>query len=106
MEPMAPNTPTPPGSEVTLIHYFDANLMHVMISRNPVTRCIHLANKTPLMWHSKKQTTTETATFGAEFIAARTYIEQIIDLRNSLRYLGVNVTKTSYMFRDNTKIND
>ena len=72
-----------------------------MISGKSVIGCIHLANKTPMMRYSKKQATTETATFGAEFIAARTCIEQIIDLRNSLRYLGVRVNRTSYMFGDN-----
>jgi hypothetical protein len=55
-------------------------------------------NKTPIEWHSKKQAIVETATYGSEFVAARICVEQIIDLRNTLRFLGVLVWETSYMF--------
>ena len=53
------------------------------------------------MWYSKKQATSETATYGSEFIACRTCCEQIIDLHNSFRYLGVPVYHKSYTFGDN-----
>jgi hypothetical protein len=100
------DAPKPLGKRVTLVHYFDANLMHDVLSGKAVTGCIHLANKTPIMWYSKKQATTETATYGAEFISGRTCIEQIIDLRNTFRYLGVPIHDTSYVFGDNeTMIN-
>ena len=53
------------------------------------------------MWYSKKQATSETATYGAEFVSGRTCIEQIIDLRTSLRYLGIPINDISYAFGDN-----
>ena len=53
------------------------------------------------MWYSKKQNTAETATYGAEFSASRTCLEHVIDLRHTLRYLGVNVGPVSYVFGDN-----
>ena len=43
----------------------------------------------------------ETVIHSSEFVAARTCVEQIIDLRNALRYLGVQVNKKSHMFGDN-----
>ena len=92
------DAPPPLGNRVTFTHYFDANLMHDLLSGKAVTGCVHLANKTPIMWHSKKQATSETATYGAEFIAGRTCIEQIIDLRNTFRYLGVPINEVSYVF--------
>ena len=95
------NAPRPLGKRVTLTHYFDANLMHDVLSGKSVTGCVHLANKTPIMWYSKKQATSETATFGAEFIAGRTCIEQVVDLRNTFRYLGIPINETSYIFGDN-----
>ncbi len=61
----------------------------------------HLANLTPMMWYSKKQATSETVIYGSEFLAARTCIEQIVDLQNSFQYLGVPVYETSYVFGDN-----
>src|SRR5574338_359057 len=39
-----------------------------------------------------------------EFVAARICVEQIIDLRNTLRYLGVPICKKSYMFGDNESV--
>jgi hypothetical protein len=100
------DAPIPLGKKVTLIHWFDANLMHDVLSGKAVTGCIHFANKTPIMWHSKKQATTETATYGAEFCAARTCIEQIVDLRNTFRYLGVPIHDISYVFGDNKSMID
>ena len=54
-----------------------------------------------MMWYSKKQATSETATYGAEFLAVRTCMEQIIDLRNLFRYLGVPICEHSYVWGDN-----
>ena len=63
-----------------------------------------MLNSTPIDWFSKKQATVETATYGSEFVAARTCVEQIIDLCNTLRYLGVPINPTSYMFGDNESV--
>jgi hypothetical protein len=52
-------------------------------------------------WYSKRQATVETANFGSEFTAARIAVDQIIDLRATLKYLGVPVREKSYMFGDN-----
>jgi hypothetical protein len=65
---------------VTLSHYFDANLYHDMVTGRSVTAILHFLNQTPMDWYSKKQATVKTATFGSEFIAARTTINQIVDL--------------------------
>ena len=80
--------------------------MHDVVSGKSVTGILHLVNKTPLDWYSKKQPTVETATYGSEFVAARTCIEQIIDLRTTLRYLGVPIRDKSYMFGDNKSVVD
>ena len=57
-------------------------------------------------WWTKLQSTVETATFGSEYVAARTCTEQITDLRLTLRYLGVPVNGPSYMFGDNKTVVD
>ena len=46
----------------------------------------------------------ETATYGSEFVAARIATEQIIDLRTTLRYLGIEVQEASYLFGDNQSV--
>ena len=98
--------PTPRGKHVTLSHIVDANLYHDIVTGRSVMGILHLANKTPIDWYSKKQGTVETATFGSEFAAARTCTEQIIDLRDTLRYMGVPIWEESYMFGDNKTVVD
>ena len=98
------NAPPPLGKPVVLTHYVDANLFHDMLTGRSVTGIIHLMNGTPIDWYTKKQATVETATYGSEFVAARTCVEQIIDIRTTLRYLGVPICKTSYMFGDNESV--
>ena len=92
------------GLPVVLTHYVDANLYHDMLTGRSVTGILHFLNQTPIDWFSKKQATAETATYGSEYVAARTCIEQIIALRNTLRYLGVPVIGPSYMFGDNDSV--
>ena len=95
------DTPKPLGYFVTFTHYVDANLMHDIVTGCSVTGVLHLINQTPIDWFSKKEATVELATYGSEFVAARTCVEQIIDLRNVLRYLGVPICNKSYVFGDN-----
>ena len=78
--------------------------MHDITTGCSVTACLHFVNGTPIDWYSKKQATVETATHGSEFVAARTCVEQVIDLRNTLRYLGVSMETKSYMFGDNESV--
>jgi hypothetical protein len=77
-----------------------------MVTGRSVTAILHFLNQTPMDWYSKKQATVETATFGSEFIAARTTIDQIVDLRTTLRYLGVPIREKSYVFGDNKTVMD
>ena len=100
------DAPKPLGKHVTLTHYVDANLMHDITTGQSVTGILHLINKTPIDWYSKKHAIVETATYGSEFVAARTCVEQIINLRTMLYYLGVPVRDKSYMFGDNKSVVD
>ncbi|KAL7570826.1 hypothetical protein ACA910_018896 [Epithemia clementina (nom. ined.)] len=96
--------PEPRGKPVVTTSYVDANLYHDVVTGKAVTAVLHLLNQTPVDWYSKKQGTVETATFGSEFSAARTATDQIVDLRNTLRYLGVPIKERSYLFGDNKSV--
>ena len=98
------DAPEPLGKPVILTHYVDANLYHDLLTGRSVTGILHFLNKTPIDWYSKKQQTVETATYGSEFVAARICTEQIIDLHNTLHYLGVPVHNKSYLFGDNQSV--
>ena len=103
-EDIPKDAPKPLGKFVMLTHYVDANLMHCLLTGRSVTGILHLMNKTPVEWYSKKQSTVETATYGSEFVAARTCIEQAINFRLTLCYLGVPLREKSYMFGDNDSV--
>ena len=98
--------PEPLGRFVTTVHYVDANLYHCMLTGRSVMGILHFVNQMPIDWYSKKQATVETATYGSEFVAARTCVDQVVDLRLTLRYLGVPVRERSYMFGDNKSVVD
>ena len=103
---MLPNdAPKPLGKPVVMTTYVDANLYHDLVNGRSVTGILHLFNQTVVDWYSRKQATVETATYGSEFVApARTAMEQIIDLRLQLRYLGVSVKGSTMMFGDNESV--
>ncbi len=96
----------PLGNFVTLTHYFDVNLMHDLLTRCSITGILHLANKTPNNWFSKKQATIKTATYGSEFVAACTCVKQVINLCDTFCYLSIPVHDKGYMFGDNKSMID
>ena len=98
--------PEPLGNSLVHTVYVDANLMHDITTGHSCTGVLHLLNQTPIEWYSKKQPTVETATYGSEFLAARTATEQTIDMRTTLRYLGVPISGPTLMFGDNKTVVD
>ena len=79
----------------------DASSNHCLATGKSLTGCFHFVNKTPVDWYSKKQSTVEIATYGSEFVAAKTATEQIVDIRQTLRYLGAPIGVKSFLFGDN-----
>jgi hypothetical protein len=100
------DAPEPLGKKVKCTSYVDANLYHDMLTGKSVTGVLHFFNQTPIDWYSKKQSTVETATYGSEFVAAKTATEQIIANRVALRYLGIPVEGPSMLFGDNRSVVD
>ena len=96
--------PKPLGKHVQTTHYVDANLHHDLATGKAVTAALHFLNQTPIDAYTKRQSTVKTATYGSEFVAARTAVDQIIDICTTLRYLGVPIRDKSYMFGDNKSV--
>ena len=78
--------PKPLGKHVQTTHYVDANLHHDLATGKAVTAVLHFLNQTPIDAYTNRQSTVETATYGSEFVAARTAVDQIIDIRTTLRW--------------------
>ena len=103
-EEIPKDIPKPLGKNVITTTFLDFNLLHDMVTGKSVTAVLHFVNTTPTDWFSKRQDTVETATYGSEFVPAKTATEQIMDLRNTLRYLGVPIMNKEYMFGDNKPV--
>lgn len=103
-EELPKDAPKPLGKRVVHTCYVDANLQHDLTTGRSVTGVLHFFNQTPIEWFSKKQATVETATYGSEFIAAKTAVQQSMGLRAFLRYLGVEVHGPTHMFGDNGSV--
>ena len=104
LEEIPKDTPEPLGKSVRTTTFLDANFLHDLITGRSVTAVLHFFNLTPGDWYSKRQATVENATYGSEFVAAKTATEQIVDLRQTLRYLGVPIKSKAYMFGDNKSL--
>ena len=76
----------------------------MILQLEKLTAALHFLNQTPIDANTKRQSTVETATYGSEFLAARTAVDQIIDIRTTLQYLGVPIRDKSYMFGDNRSV--
>ena len=99
LEEITKDAPEPLGKSVTTTTFLDASLLHDLITGRSVTTVLHFFNLTPGNWYSKRQ-----ATYGLEFVAAKTATEQIIDIRQTLRYLGIPIKSKAYMFGDNKSV--
>ena len=98
------DAPIPLGKPVIHSQHQDANLMHDIVTGRAVAATLHWLNKTPIDWYSKKQNTVETSTYGSEFNTARIGAEQTMELRITLRYLGVPIKGPTRVFGDNESV--
>ena len=103
-EEIPQDAPEPKGKPVVFTTYVDANLYHDQVTGRAVTGVLHYINKTPFEWYCKKQATVEAATYGSEFVAAKIAVQQSVAARLTLRYLGVPVKGSTYMFGDNGSV--
>jgi hypothetical protein len=78
--------------KVCIMTYKDANLMHDLVTGQSMTGIIHLLNQTQIHWYSRKQASVETVMYGSEFVAAKIAMEQIMDLRYTIRMLKYRLT--------------
>lgn len=105
-EEIPADSPEPRGKMVITTTFKDANLLFDYVKGRSVTGVIHLLNKTPIDWFCKRQITVETSTYGSDFTAVKVAIEQIMEIRYSLRMLGVPLNGPSILFGDNKSVVD
>jgi hypothetical protein len=82
----------------------DSDHGHNNVTRRSVSGIILVVGRTPVAAFSKRQGAVQSSTYGAEFIAARTTVEEMLSLRFLLRSFGVPVTRASRIFGDNMSV--
>ena len=75
------DAPDPMGNIVRMTVYVDADHAYDQATRRSVTGILILLNNTPICWVSKRQKTVKTSTYGSEMVAARIYVELVLDIR-------------------------
>jgi hypothetical protein len=84
--------------------FVDANHAGNMTNRRSQTGILIFMNRAPIIWHSKRQNTVETSTFGSEITAMKNAIELIKALRYKLRMFGVPIEGPTNIFCDNEAV--
>ena len=95
------DAPKPLGKRIVLTHYFNASLMHDILFGKAVIGVCTFYNEISVNWYCKQQSTSETATYGAELFSRRKCCENIIDHQAYLQYLGTPVGGIDYVWEDN-----
>ena len=98
------DAPEAPGMPMFLTHYVDAKLYHDVLTGNIVTCILYLINQTPILWEYKKQPIAETAKYSSKFVAARICVEKDIDMKTTLKDIGVPIIGPNQIFCDNASV--
>ena len=103
-EELPPDMPNQYGNPARITCYVDADHAHCKQTRRSITGVVLFVNNMPVRWISKRQKTVETSTYGSELVAARIATDLIIEMRYTLRMLGVPVEKESLLIGDNMSV--
>ena len=98
-EEAIPGDMPPPRGELVLTHCFvDSDHAGNTVTRRSQTGLLLFVNRALIVWYSKCQNAVETSTFGSEFIAMKTVVEQIEALRYKLCMFGVPLEGPTSIF--------
>jgi len=100
-EELPPNMTEARGVGMTMRAFVDSEHAGDITMRRSRTGFNIFLNSAPIYWFSKKQTSVETSSFGAEFVAMKICCECIRGLRYKLRMMGISIGAPAFVFGDN-----
>ena len=103
-EPIPLYMPRPRGKSVLTHCFVESNHAGDKTTRISTTGIIVFCNRSPIIWHSKRQNGVETSKFGSEFTAMKNSIELIAALRYKMRMFGVPIDGSTGIFCDNEAV--
>ena len=98
------NCPQPRGQGFIMSAMVDADHAADSVSRRSRTGFLVYLNSSLVYWHSKKQTSIESSSFGSEFCAMKNLCEYLRGLRYKLRMMGIPVEAPVYISGDNQSV--
>ena len=103
-EEIDPQFPKPLVEEFDISIFVDADHAHDKTTGRSITGIIVFVGSTPVFSSSKRQSSVQTSTHGAEFVALKSAVEVAVDLRYRLRSLGVKVSESTKIYVDNMSV--
>ena len=103
-EMLPPDMPEPLGEPVQITAFVDSDHAGDKVTRRSRTGVLVFANMSPIVWHSKKQGSIETSSFGSEFAAMKVGFEIVEGLRYKLRMMGVPLDGPAHIKADNMSV--
>jgi hypothetical protein len=103
-EELPRNAPEPRGLGFTIRAKVDADHASDTVTRRSRTGYIVYLNCALVTWHSKKQASVESSSFGSEFIAMKQCCEYLRGLRYKLRMMGIPVEGCCFIHADNQSV--
>ena len=96
--------PEPLGDPVNITCFVDADHAGNKVTRRSHTGILIYINSAPIIWHSKRQNTVESSTFGSEIVAMRQATDMIEALLYKLRMFGVPIDQEVRVLCDNQSV--
>ena len=103
-EPKPSDMPSPRGRSMQITAFVDSDHAGDLVNRRSRTGVIIFCGRSPIVFHTKKQGSIETSSFGSELSAMKTAVELLEGLRYKLRMMGVPIDGPAYVKADNMSV--
>ena len=104
IEEIDPKHPKPSGNPVETTVFVDSNWAGDVENRRSVSGIVAFINNTPYRWLAKKQESTKCSSFTAEFNAMRKAVELALNMRYTLRSMGLPIKGPTRILCDNEAV--
>jgi len=101
---LPPDMPEPRGKPVQITMFVDASHAANVVTRQSRTGVLIYCNRLLIVWHSKRQNSIETSSFGSEFMALKSGFELLEGLRYKLGMMGVLLLGPAIVKVDNMSV--
>ena len=93
--------PEPLGEPIEITRFVDSDHVGNAIPRRSHTGILIFVQNAPMLWHSKRQNTVESLSFGSKFVALCNARDMIVSLHYKLRMFGVPIIGPARVLCDN-----